>query len=280
MLERQRGASGVLFSFERMETPADNRELLADVWQKLPPEEKLNLFSEAKATGISTVVMTFIFATALAIGLKTPWVLWGTFFVLPMAFQIASGKAWRVIKPKALVEYSAARATACFFAAKVGGHNMNPSIILKGICRQQLPDSGDDELLSDPEELERMRTPKSAWITLFPDSIVIFSESPQGAVNELSRPLLDRDLSITSEEPDQFDEPQAPKTLIVTAKSEKGEMLRWTLSSPFADTLSAFERRFRSALTARDRIAESSSQDPVTDERSLTPAAAPTPRAA
>jgi hypothetical protein len=263
-----------------METPTDNRELLADVWQKLPPEEKLNLFAEAKATGISSVVITFIFATAMAIGLKTPWVLWGTFFVLPMAFQIASGKAWRVIKPKALVDYSVARATACFFAAKVGGRNMNPSIILKGSCQQQLPDSGDDDLLSDPAELEQVRAAKAAWITLFPDSLVIFSESPQGAVNELSRPLVDRDLSITSQELDEFDDPRAPKTLIITAKNNKGEILRWTLSSPFTDTLSAFERRFRSALTARERMADRSPEDPAANERSLAPAGSPTPRAA
>jgi hypothetical protein len=95
-----------------METISENQALLDDVWQKIPPEEKRHVVTEAQTSGISTVAILVMFSAAIAIGLRQPWYFWGSFALVPFLFQVASAKAWHIGKPRVIVEYTAARATA------------------------------------------------------------------------------------------------------------------------------------------------------------------------
>jgi two-component system sensor histidine kinase PilS (NtrC family) len=53
-----------------METNSINQTLLEDIWQKIPPEEKKQVASQAQSTAISAIVVLIMFGWAMAIGMR------------------------------------------------------------------------------------------------------------------------------------------------------------------------------------------------------------------
>jgi hypothetical protein len=239
-----------------METTPEKQVLLDDVWQKIPPEEKLQLLAKAQSTGISTVFVLLMFTASIAVGFKSPWTFWGSFFAVPFVFQMAAAKAWRLVKPKAIVEYTAARATASIYANQVDGHNLNPTIVFKGSLERAVQEDAD--LSSDTfVEEEEPRGAVPVWVTLFPDSLVMFSESPYGSRKEFACSIFD-DLSVSSEGMD--DVTSTDKRLIVSLKSQAGEESQWTLRSDYPASLVACERKLHGAIEKRNFLMEQAAQ--------------------
>lgn len=239
-----------------METSPNNQVLLDDVWQKIPPEEKLQLLAKAQSTGISTIFVLLMFTASMAVGLKSPWIFWGSFFAVPFIFQMAAAKAWRIVKPRALVEYTAARATASVYAHDVDGHDLNPILVFKGTLERAVQE--DAELSSDSfieEEQHRGQVP--VWVTLFPDSFVMFSESPYGSRKEFACSIFD-DLSVTSEGMD--DVTASDKRIFVTLKNKGGSESQWTLRSEYPASLVACERKLNTAIEKRNFLMEQAAQ--------------------
>ncbi len=241
-----------------METNSENDALLADVWQKIPPEDKKALISEAQSTAISAVVIFLMFGWAIAVGLKQPWYLWGSFCVIPFLFQVLSRKAWNSIKPRAIVEYTAARATATHYASWANGRELLPSLQFKGTLEREISDEVAEQesfLALDPGLAGRGPVP--VWVTIFPDSVVMFSESPRGAKRELACSIFE-DLSVTSEGFD--DDALDQRKLVFALRGPEGVERRWTLKSPHISQLTACERKLQNSIEKRNILLEQAAQ--------------------
>jgi hypothetical protein len=233
-----------------MATNSENQALLDDVWQKIPAEEKQQVLSEAQTTGISTALIFVMFGAAIAMGLKEPWYFWGAFAVVPFLFQVASAKAWNIGKPRAIVHYTAARATAVYYAHNARGEELIPSLQFKGTLSREV---NEEELFTPHSftqgEAEERREPVPVWVTLFPDAFVIFSETPFGSRKELACSIYD-DLSIRGE---GFDEDSGEqKKLTISLRDNERADQRWSLTSHHTGNLIACERKLQSALERRD----------------------------
>lgn len=238
-----------------METLSENDALLLDVWQKIPPEEKTGLVSEAQAAAISTVVILLMFAWGIAVGLEQPWYLWGSFCVVPFLFQIASSKAWRVVRPRAIVQYTAARATAVFYATQAQGQELVPTLQFKGTLERESFEGAEEQEDSFlPHQSEQRRGPVPVWITLFPDSLVMFSETSTGSRKEFACSIFD-ELSVT---PEGFDDEVDQRKLTLSLRSKDGNEHRWALRSQHASHLTACERKLQNAIEKRNFILEQS----------------------
>lgn len=241
-----------------METISENQALLDDVWQKIPPEEKQAVFTDAQTIGISTALILIMFGAAIAIGLHQPWFFWGSFAVVPFLFQVASAKAWNMAKPRVIVHYTAARATAVYYAQQVGGQNLLPSLQFKGILSREV---SEEELEKNDsfmqEEGEERRPPVSVWVTLFPDSLVMFSETPLGSRKELACSIFE-ELSIGTDVGDEDSGEQ--RKLTISLRNDEGAEQRWILTSSHTGNLVACERKLQSALEKRNFALEQSAQ--------------------
>lgn len=240
-----------------METPPEKQVLLDDVWQKIPPEEKLQLLARAQSTGISTIFVLLMFTGSMAVGLKSPWIFWGSFFAVPFVFQMAAAKSWRIVKPKAVVEYTAARATASVYANQVHGHDLNPTLVFKGTLERSSQEEGDLSADTFIEEDVMPRGPVPVWVTLFPDSLVMFSESPHGSRKEFACSIFD-ELTISSEGMDDITNPD--KRILVALKNKAGDESQWTLRSDYPASLVACERKLHSAIEKRNFLMEQTAQ--------------------
>lgn len=241
-----------------MATNSENDALILDVWQKIPPEEKVKLTSEAQATAISTVAIFCMFGWAVAVGFKEPWYLWGSFCVVPFLFQVFSKKAWQIVRPRAIVEYTAARATATHYAAEAGGRELYPSLQFKGTLEQDSSDPSQGDSDSADGTLEG-RGPVPVWVTVFPDSVVLFSESARGARPELACSIYE-DLSVATE---GFDEEALDqRKLLFSLRQQDGSEYRWVLRSGHTSQLTACERRLQSAIDQRNAFLADSPQSP------------------
>jgi hypothetical protein len=237
-----------------METSLENNPLMDDVWQKIPPEEKVLLISQAHGAGISTLFVFLAFTGAIAVGLKMPWMFWGSFFLVPFVFQVASVRSWNVIKPRAIVQFTAARATTSIFAKHARGQDLNPTLIFKGaLSRETSEESSENSLLHQDD----YRGSVPVWITLFPDSLVMFSEQNGGARREFAHSIFDF-ASVSSE---GLDDPSVTeKRILLEIQTRGGNQIRWNLTSAQLASLVVCERKLQGALERRDFILQQTAQ--------------------
>jgi hypothetical protein len=231
-----------------METNSVNEALLQDIWQKIPPEEKTEVVSRAQSTAISAILVVLMFGWAMAVGMREQWYFWGTFLIVPFAFQVATSKAWHALKPKLIVEYTAARATACFYAQQANGHHLIPSTQFRGLLERQFSDDQHPESDLSEERKEEPRGPVRVWITLFPDSLVMFSETPFGSQREFAHSFSE-DISVSTEEMEEDFGDQ--RRLMLSVRDEAGAERRWVLSSKHAPQLTICQRKLLGAMERR-----------------------------
>ena len=176
-----------------------------------------------------------------------PWAFWGTCFVLPFAFQLSSARAWRTVKARVVVEHTAARSTACWFAKQARGQDLNPSLVFKGNLERII----DENATKDSETwLDRFEDAQyiAVWITLFPDSLVMFSETPRGARKEFACSL-NEDLAISSEGFE--DEPGSPRKISISLT--RGKIVsNWSLTSDDGASIVVCERKLQGSINKRN----------------------------
>lgn len=249
-----------------MKTTSPNEALLQDVWQKIPPEDKRILLADAQSTAISTILILLMFGGSIAVGLKEPWFFWGTFLLLPFLFQVSSSKAWNLAKPKMLVQYTAARATACYYATQAHGHELVPSLQFRGFLGREIPEGSPEETPHDSDDLmtddnQTLREANPVWVTLFPDSLVMFSEGVAGSRSEFAHSIFD-DISLSSQESE--DDMEGQKKLSLSVRDQSGSEQRFTLTSNYPASLIACERKLHGALQKKRLIIEQQEQAKLT----------------
>lgn len=159
----------------------------AELWRRIPPEEKFELMSRAQAKGVSAALSLIVVAGTCAVGFRTNLIFWVSFLLAPLVFQLAAGRAWRRIRPMVMLEYLAARSAARRYAFTAGGKELTVTMIFRGTLERHLRHH-DEEL----DEREGRKEITKVWISLFPDSLVIMSEGTRGANLEYCQLLKER----------------------------------------------------------------------------------------
>lgn len=160
----------------------------AELWKRIPPEEKFELMSRAQAKGVSAALSLIILAGTCAVGFRTNLILWASFLVAPLVFQLAAGRAWRRLRPVIMLEYLAARSAARRYAFSARGKELSATMLFRGTLERHV--RHEEEEISEREE--QTSEIMDVWIGLFPDSLVIMSEGIRGANLEYCQLMTER----------------------------------------------------------------------------------------
>lgn len=211
----------------------------SEVWRQIPPEEKLQIMNKAHAAGVLSTVITVIVLSTIAIGLHQNWLVWGALMAAPFTFQFASGKRWRHLRPKVMLEYLAARSAARRFAYAVGSKDMRVCLVLKGELEEIFDAEHRTEEL-EAEIADHKETP--VWVSLFSDCIIMMSERPGGAEQEFGYILNDR-LKIEGRSPSGEGDYSSRRELYFYCQDKLKNDHCYRLTSRFSAALVVFEKK-------------------------------------
>lgn len=214
----------------------------ADIWRKIPPEEKLSLMASSHSKGVGASLLVLATCGTVGVGLKLPEIFWSAFFAVPFVFQFVSSKSWRDLKPRLMLEYLAARSASRRYAFGTACKDLTITLIFKGELSFMGSQQKDDFEADDPERVVW----KPVWISLFPDTIVMMSEQQGGAKLEMAR-TIDENLTLSTE---GFESPKGSsleKTVTLNFLSREGVTYSFTVRSHYPGALYVMERKIRAS---------------------------------
>lgn len=221
------------------ETPS-NIAQVKRAWHRVPEEEKRELLTNAKAKGLEACILLTLFGASGAFGLGMASILLGTAVLLPLLYQVISVRAWREGRPRLIAKYMVAEHTASQYAASMQSKDPAPKALFRGnlippmkLIAQKYPEI-------DPEDLQAHPIP--VWVSLFPDHLIMISESDTGAKLEFAHSTLEHFRLITDHS-EEADEPR--DTMEIETDSPEGESTRWILKTPHTSAMLACEKKIR-----------------------------------
>ena len=214
-----------------------------EIWRQIAPEEKFDLIHRAHAKGVMVCLITFIIAGTLAVGLKASWIMWGGFVISPFVFQFASGKAWRTVRPRAMLEFLAARAAARRYAFMIQSKELELNLMFRSCLSHEFTD--EEGRLKELEAAIEHTRETGVWVALFKDAVVMISEKAGGARLEFGH-LIGSELKLeTSSEQDEYSN---ARRLTLEYTDRRGTTVRVCLGGKYPAALAVFERRLRAQL--------------------------------
>jgi hypothetical protein len=153
-------------------------------------------------------------AFSAALGLRNTWVFFASLLVMPFAFQSVTNRAWRLVKALPMLEYATARTSARVYAQIAGSGHADPRLMFRAFLEPAIRDDYPDEALERTSQ-------KPVWVSLFPDTLVIASESREGARLELAHNIFGN-FSISADGGEEGDEPLPEDTDHVLGDYSKG----------------------------------------------------------
>lgn len=224
---------------------AQSPEPLEGIWEMIPPEERLEVLASAQARGLEACLMLLLMAFSAALGLRNPWVFFASLLVMPFAFQSVTNRAWRLVKALPMLEYATARTSARVYAQIAGSGHADPRLMFRAFLEPAIRDDYPDEALERTSQ-------KPVWVSLFPDTLVIASESREGARLELAHNIFGN-FSISADGGEEGDESQVRK-LTIEVESHPGKVSRWHIASPHPTKLFACDRLARALIEKHERM--------------------------
>ncbi len=212
-----------------------------EVWRRIPPEEKFELMARAQAKGILSVVVTIgVFAT-ISVALHVVELIWMAVLSSPLVFQFSAGRAWRSLRPTAILEHLAARSAARRFAFGLNGRDLAVQLLFKGNLIEHI---APDPKSFSFESMTRQVRENEVWIALFTDALVMLAESEDGAALEFAH-LVDDKLRISGESDPGETEYSATRRLSIeyTETKRSDTLRRFTLTSQYPAALVVFEKK-------------------------------------
>jgi hypothetical protein len=224
---------------------ADSGGASPDIWRRISPEEKLELMAKAHSKGIGASLVLLVMTGTVAVGLRFPWVFWAAFLAVPFVFQFVAAKAWRDVKPRAMLEYLAARSAARRYAYGAQAQDLAVDLMFRGYlerARNTDSDREQEEETFDPENPRPQRVP--VWVAVFRDTLVAMSEQQGGARLEFAHPLFER-FQATAEGFEEKD--PAGRRIKIEVISRRFADVRETffLTSDYPASLLACERKIK-----------------------------------
>jgi hypothetical protein len=261
-----------------------NKELVEahfkKAWQRVPHEERQAILNTARAKGFDTCALVAIFGCSAALSLRMPWILACVATVIPVLYQVIINRVWRELKPKITATYFTASHTANLYAEKLNLERANIRQIFRGKL-SELPsvysEIKEDESIDSTEAKDLstkliedwdgsdhgFRPPDSAddhhtkyrdvWVCLFHDTMILFSENPDGAKLELSRSLI-TGLSASLEEGPRGDETEVTLPRVATNDKDDEEDSELNTSSDRVEAKPGVALETRLVISAEDLL--------------------------
>lgn len=220
-------------------------QALAEMWQKIPEEERTLLLAQAKAQGVEVCCLCAVIGLAVAISLQAQWIVLATLAFLPLLYQVVSTQRWLEIKPLITARYFLASMTSKLYAQTLRSQDPSLKLIFRGSL-QEIPLNDSSAIPEEfKDELEEEKpAPKDVWVTLFPDSIVMIAEGNEGAALAFGHSTL-QDFEVALDTPEDSTNGTVPSRLVIQTTANDSIESRWILTSPHTDTLAACERKIR-----------------------------------
>lgn len=211
-----------------------------EVWRNVPPEEKFELMAKAQAQGVMAALLLIGIGCTVAVGLQIQAIMWVSLIGAPLVFQIASGKAWRDLRPKTMLEYLAVRSAARRYAFASQAKDLTLALVFRGYFMPEKNEGGPD--ISYGNNSENQSEPEPVWITLFNDALVIMRERLGGASLVFSH-LLNDTLEIRATSPNSGKDYANDKQLLITYPLKGGMRASFQLTSRYPGALVVFEKK-------------------------------------
>lgn len=215
----------------------DNSEL----WRNIPPEEKLELMAKAHASGILTALVLIVIGGTLAIGFQIRWLFWAAIIISPLVFQVITGKRWRDLRPRAMLEYLAARAAARRYAYIIKAEDLHLNFLFRGHMEHVF---SDDEVMSQLEASVTNTKEATVWISLFGDALICMSEATGGAELQFGQ-VLNEKIDLISPEGEQYTN---NRELIIKYHDKQIGERKLKLTSKYPAALIVFEKKLEQTL--------------------------------
>ncbi|MCB0352139.1 MAG: hypothetical protein KDD64_01405 [Bdellovibrionales bacterium] len=220
----------------------DDRE----TWRIVPPEEKLVIMAKAHASGTAAVAALLLVAGTLAVGFQQMMVFWIALLSSPIIFQFSASRKWKYLRPKAMLEYLAARSAARRYAFAVKATDLTLSVIFRGSMEIVYEQNDAEGILSALDAAISNNAQTEVWISLFDDALIMMSEQRGGAQLEFGHVINDR-LSIELD-PSTADLPGPERAYILGLDQRSLGMYRVRLRSPYPAALSVFYQRLQQLI--------------------------------
>ncbi len=211
-----------------------------EAWRVVPPEEKLALMAQAHSAGFMSAVGMIAVAGTVAVALQVPMIFWGALFTSPLVFQFSAGKTWRTLRPKALLEYLAARSAGRRYAFTRKAQDLGISLMFRGWIKEELEQSEVNDVLAQAfQQIEDQASASLMWIVLLNDSVIVMSEQSGGARLEFGQLLNDK-LTIEAEGKEYSNDREV---ILSYDDPRTGSRRKFRVTSPYPGCLNVFEKR-------------------------------------
>lgn len=214
---------------------------IKDAWNVVPVDERLELLARAQAEGLLAGGACLLMMGAIGYGFDIIWILAGGAVGAILVFPLFSSYSWRRTKPKAILEYLAARSVARRYAYEARCGDFDVVLMFKGLLERMYATEEEKHLAkqrSDLGEASHFDDAKEVWIVLMRGALAILSERYGGAKLEFLSPIAPEMMTRKAKATD----PVSEKAVIVVAAGAKaGQTI--ALTSKYPASLYVFEKQ-------------------------------------
>ena len=214
---------------------------IRDAWNIVPVDERLELLAKAQAEGVLAGFAALLLMGAIAYGFDMIWILGCGAVGAVLVFPLFSSYSWRRTKPKAILEYLAAKSVARRYAYEARCGDFEVKLMFKGMMERIYANEEERHLAkqkSNLGEASHFDEAKEVWIVLMRGALAILSERLGGAKLEFITPIAPE----TVARKPKASEPVDPKSIIVVSAGMKaGETV--AITSKYHASLYVFEKQ-------------------------------------
>lgn len=204
------------------------------------------ILARAQASGIASVFAFLTVAGTLAVGFQQPMLFWVTLLASPIIFQFSASRKWRYLRPKAMLEYLAARSAARRYAFAVKASDLTLSVIFRGKMELVYEQNDAEGVLDALNAAVSNNAATEVWISLFDDALILMSERRGGAQLEFGHIVNER-LSIAVD-PATLDLPARERAYILSLDQRSQGLYQVRLKSEYPAALNVFYQRLRQLI--------------------------------
>lgn len=229
----------------------------SEAWRQIPPEEKLEMLAKAQSRGISAAALGIMVCAMVSLAFKVTWPMWLSMITAPFVYQFAAGKAWRALRPRAMLEYLAARSVARRYAFNSGSKSLVISLIMRGRYREEF--SANVEGVQQALEASLHSSAEAeVWIALFHDALILLREKPGGAELTVGA-IINEKVSLESTDGGGYTN---EKELLFRFRDKLGMERTYRISSRHPAALAVLEKKFLQIQNQQREEAERSLKAP------------------
>ena len=212
-----------------------------DAWNVVPVDERLELLARAQAEGLLAGIACVLMMGAIGYGFDMIWVLAGGAVGAILVFPLFSSYSWRRTKPKAILEYLAARSVARRYAYEARCGDFDVVLMFKGLLERVYATDEEKHLAKQRlnlGEASHFEEAKEVWVVLMRGAIAVLSERYGGAKLEFLSPIAPE---MIARKPKATEPVSEGSVVVVAAGAKAGQTI--AITSKYAASLYVFEKQ-------------------------------------